>query len=327
MQKCEHFKGCFLRRLQLANACFTTSRRRHFAGIYCDLETISLPAMSSKPHISLVECPRDAMQGWDHFIPTEKKISYLNQLLKVGFDVLDCGSFVSPKAIPQMADTKEVLPQLNLDNTKSKLLVIIANEKGANDAVTFEQVNYLGYPFSISETFQKLNTNASIQESLTRVEAIQNLCVNNKKEMLVYISMGFGNPYGDEYSPEVAIHWVEKLSQLGIKHFALADTVGVSNPQNIEHIFNNLIPAFPQLKIGAHFHTTSTSWQEKLDAAHKSGCISYDGAIRGIGGCPMAQNDLVGNMDMSNLIQYFDAQGLDMEAYQKAVEMSWEVFV
>jgi hydroxymethylglutaryl-CoA lyase len=288
---------------------------------------ISLTPMSNASKISLVECPRDAMQGWNHFVPTEKKVEYLNQLLKVGFDVLDCGSFVSPKAIPQMADTKNVLPELQLDNSKSKLLVITANEKGATDAVAYEQVTYLGYPFSISETFQKLNTNATIEESLTRVEAIQNLCINNNKQMVVYISMGFGNPYGDEYSPEIAIHWVEKLAQLGIKTFALSDTVGVSNPQNIQHIFSNLIPSFPHLNIGAHFHTTPTTWQEKLVAAHEAGCMRYDGAVRGIGGCPMAQEELVGNMDMSNLIQQFGDGGLDIDAYKAAVALSFGVFV
>ncbi|MFM2387408.1 MAG: hypothetical protein RL660_2165 [Bacteroidota bacterium] len=277
--------------------------------------------------IAITECPRDAMQGWVHQIDTDIKVKYLNSLLQVGFDVLDCGSFVSPKAIPQMADTKLVLPQLQLDGIATKLLVIIANERGAADAVQYDEVTYLGYPFSISETFQKLNTNASIEESLHRVEAVQNLCVQNNKHLLVYISMGFGNPYGDEYNPEVAIKWVEQLSQLGIKHFALADTVGVATPPVITSIFSELIPAFPELEIGAHFHTTPTTWREKIEAAHKAGCTRYDGAIRGIGGCPMAQEELVGNMDTLNLLQYFEGYSISNSALEQSVQLSNSVFI
>jgi hydroxymethylglutaryl-CoA lyase len=277
--------------------------------------------------IAITECPRDAMQGWAHQIDTDVKVKYLNSLLQVGFDVLDCGSFVSPKAIPQMADTKLVLPQLQLDDVATKLLVIIANERGAADAVQYDEVTYLGYPFSISETFQKLNTNASIEESLHRVEAVQNLCVQNNKHLLVYISMGFGNPYGDEYNPEVAIKWVEQLSKLGIKHFALADTVGVATPPIITSIFSELIPAFPELEIGAHFHTTATTWREKIEAAHKAGCIRYDGAIRGIGGCPMAQEELVGNMDTLNLLQYFGGYSISNSALEQSVQLSNSVFI
>jgi hydroxymethylglutaryl-CoA lyase len=280
--------------------------------------------------IKLIECPRDAMQGWAHFIPTATKINYLNSLLKVGFDVLDCGSFVSPKAIPQMADTKDVLPQLNIEDTQTKLLTIIANERGATDAIAFEQISYLGFPFSISETFQKLNTNSTIEESLHRVEAIQNLCVNNKKEMVVYISMGFGNPYGDDYNADIAIKWIQKLQELGIKKFSLADTVGLAKPEIISYLFKHLIPAFSQLEIGAHFHTTTSTWKEKLDAATGAGCKVFDGAIRGIGGCPMAQEELVGNMDMINLLSYFKEEKksmIDEQAFDKSVLLSNSVFV
>jgi hydroxymethylglutaryl-CoA lyase len=280
--------------------------------------------------IQLIECPRDAMQGWAHFIPTATKVAYLNSLLQVGFDVLDCGSFVSPKAIPQMADTKDVLPQLNIEDTQTKLLTIIANERGATDAIGFEQISYLGFPFSISETFQKLNTNSTIEESLHRVEAIQNLCVNHKKEMVVYISMGFGNPYGDDYNADIAIKWISKLEQLGIKTFSLADTVGVASPENIAYLYKNLVPSFPELNIGAHFHTTTTTWQEKIEAAADNGCTMFDGAIRGIGGCPMAQEELVGNMDMINLLSYFKEEKksmIDEQAFDKSVLLSNSVFV
>ena len=203
----------------------------------------------------IVECPRDAMQGIKEWIPTEKKVTYLNKLLEVGFDTLDCGSFVSPKAIPQMKDTADVLRQLDLSNTSTKLSVIVANQRGANDAVQFEQVDYLGYPFSISETFQLRNTNATIQESLERVKAIQELCVAYDKEMIVYISMGFGNPYGDEWNVEIVQKWVNELVKLGINIFSLSDTIGVSNPQNISYLFSNLIPALPDVEFGAHLHT------------------------------------------------------------------------
>ncbi|RYE17049.1 MAG: hydroxymethylglutaryl-CoA lyase, partial [Sphingobacteriales bacterium] len=218
--------------------------------------------------ITLVECPRDAMQGWSHFIPTQQKVQYLNQLLKVGFDVLDFGSFVSAKAIPQMADTKDVLPQLDLSNTKTKLLAIVANTRGAEEAVAYEQIKYLGFPFSISETFQQRNTNKSIAESLVQVEEIQNLCVQHGKELVVYISMGFGNPYGDEYSAEIAIKWVGKLAQMGIKTIAMSDTVGVAEPSNIEYVFKSLVPEFKDVHIGAHFHSTADKWEEKIQTAY-----------------------------------------------------------
>lgn len=270
------------------------------------------------------------MQGWPNFIPTEKKITYLNQLLKVGFDVLDFGSFVSPKAIPQLADTKDVIPKIEL-NDRTKLLAIIANTRGAEDAVQFDEIHFLGFPFSISETFQKLNTNKTIAESLTQVQEIQNLCVSKGKKMVVYISMGFGNPYGDPYSAEVAIEWVEKLANMGIEHIALADTVGISNPENIQQIFSKLIPAFPNINIGAHFHSTAQQTDEKLLAAFESGCRSFDSSINGIGGCPMSKNELVGNLATEKVLAFADKHqislNIDRSAFEEAKRMAMEVFI
>ena len=286
-----------------------------------------------KMKVKLIECPRDAMQGWEHQIPTDNKVAYINQLLKVGFDTIDFGSFVSPKAIPQMADTKDVLPQLDMDNAKSKLLAIVANKRGANDAVAYEQINYFGFPFSISETFQQKNTNSSIAESLIRVEEIQNLCVRHNKELVVYISMGFGNPYGDPYNAEIAMEWVSKLAQMGISIFAMSDTVGVSNPDNISYIFSELTKEFKEknIEFGAHFHSTADTREEKLTAALESNCFRFDSAIKGIGGCPMAQNDLVGNMATEDLISFLEKNeidhGLDKDAFYKALQMAGEVFV
>lgn len=281
--------------------------------------------------ISLVECPRDAMQGWERFIPTEQKVAYLNSLLKVGFDVLDFGSFVSPKAIPQLADTKDVVPQLNMADTNTKLLAIIANTRGANDAVVFDEITYLGFPFSISETFQLRNTNKTIAESLKHVEEIQNLCVQRNKEMVVYISMGFGNPYGDEYNAEVAIKWVGQLAQLGIKTIAMADTVGVAQPDNIEYIYKSLIPEFTDINIGAHFHSTVETWEEKIQTAYDSGCLSFDSAIKGIGGCPMAEDELVGNIATERLVEWCQRKeiplSLDMDAFNQSLLMASDVFI
>lgn len=268
--------------------------------------------------IELIECPRDAMQGWAHPISTADKVRYLNTLLRVGFDVLDFGSFVSAKAIPQLADTKEVIPQLQL-NDRTKLLAIIANTRGAEDAVAYDEIHYLGFPFSISETFQQRNTNKSIAESLQQVEEIQSLCVQKRKELVIYISMGFGNPYGDPYNAEVAIEWVEKLSGLGIKTFAMSDTVGVANPENISYIFSNLIPQFPQLSIGAHFHSAPHNWQEKMGAAYAAGCVRYDSALKGIGGCPMAKNELVGNMATENVLSWCNEKGITMQLNEAAL--------
>ncbi len=280
--------------------------------------------------MKLIECPRDAMQGIHDFIPTEKKAAYINSLLNVGFDTIDFGSFVSPKAIPQMRDTAQVLEQLDLSTTKSKLLSIIANVRGAQDAVEFEEISYLGYPFSISETFQQRNTNASISESLSRVEEIQDLCVRNKKQLVVYISMAFGNPYGDEWSSDVAIAWTRRLAKLGIKIIALSDTIGVSNPENISFLFSKLVPEFPGIQIGAHLHTTPDTWEEKVHAAYTSGCRRFDSAIKGLGGCPMAADKLTGNMPTENLLSYFKKKniptGIDDKAFAEAMILAGTTF-
>lgn len=285
--------------------------------------------MSDK--LTLVECPRDAMQGWKHFIPTEQKVGYLNALLKVGFDILDCGSFVSPKAIPQMADTKDVLPQLQLDGVSTKLLTIIANTRGAEDAVQFDQVSYLGFPFSISETFQLRNTNKTIAESLKQVEEIQNLCVQRGKELVVYISMGFGNPYGDEYNADVAIKWVGELVKRGIRIISMADTVGVAKPDNIEYIFSSLVPEFKDVTIGAHFHSTIDKWEEKIATAYNNGCRSFDSAMKGIGGCPMAEDELVGNIATENVVDWAERQQIPLQLDKDAFKAAWlkaaEIFV
>ena len=261
--------------------------------------------------IKIIECPRDAMQGLHHYIPTQTKIDYINQLLKVGFDTIDFGSFVSPKAIPQMADTKEVLASLNLAQTNTKLLAIIANLKGAEMAVQYPEIKYLGFPFSISETFQQRNTNSSIAESLETVKAIQQLCVSNNKELVVYISMGFGNPYGDDWNTEIVEKWVNEMDQLGIKIISLSDTIGIANPETIAYLFKHLIPTFPNIEFGAHLHTTPNTWQEKIAAAYENGCKRFDGAMKGFGGCPMATDDLTGNMPTENMFSYFNNLNLE----------------
>lgn len=281
--------------------------------------------------LQLVECPRDAMQGWAHFIPTEEKVRYLNALLRVGFDVLDFGSFVSAKAIPQLADTRDVIPKLQLDGSKTELLAIIANTRGAEDAVAYDEIRYLGFPFSISETFQLRNTNKTIAQSLTQVEEIQNLCVRNGKEMVVYISMGFGNPYGDEYSAEVAIEWVGRLAGLGISTIAMADTVGVAEPKVIEYIFSRLVPEFGNVSIGAHFHSTPQTWESKISTAYQNGCVRFDSSLKGIGGCPMAKDELVGNIATENIVAWCDekgiALGLDRNALLEAMNIAGEIFI
>lgn len=281
-------------------------------------------------NITLVECPRDAMQGWKHFIPTERKVAYLNQLLKCGFDVLDFGSFVSAKAIPNLADTKDVIPQLQL-NGITKLLAIIANTRGAEEAVQYDEIHYLGFPFSISETFQLRNTNKTIAESLKQVEEIQQLCVKHGKELVVYISMGFGNPYGDEYSAEVAIKWVGQLAAMDIKTIAMSDTVGVAKPDNIEYIFKTLVPEFKGVHIGAHFHSTADKWEEKIQTAYDNGCVRFDSAMKGIGGCPMAEDELVGNIATENIVQWAGNKNiplqLNTEAFSEAWRMAAEIFM
>lgn len=289
-----------------------------------------MSSTSDKKYVKIIECPRDAMQGLHDFIPTNTKIDYINQLLKIGFDTLDFGSFVSPKAIPQMKDTAEVLAHLDMESTSTKLLAIVANERGARDAASHPEITYLGYPFSISETFQLRNTNATIKESLERVKVIQDICIKNKKELLIYISMGFGNPYGDIWNVDIVQHWVEQLARLGINIFQLSDTVGVAKPGSISYLFSELIPANPDVEFGAHFHTTMETWEEKVESAFHSGCMRYDGTIKGIGGCPMAQNNLVGNMPSEFLIQFMEKQGvnhlLDLGRYQKAAHLASEIF-
>ena len=284
-----------------------------------------------KSEIKLVECPRDAMQGWPHFIPTEKKIEYINALLKVGFDTIDFGSFVSPKAIPQMGDTKEVIGNLQLANSRSKLLAIIANQRGAEDAVIFDEITYLGFPFSVSEIFQKRNTNSTITESLGRVEEIQNLCIKNKKELVVYISMGFGNPYSDVYNEAIVFDWVNKLVDMDIKIISLADTVGLATKEQVYSITKYLIDSLPETEIGVHLHSTPINWKEKVDAALQAGCKRFDGALKGIGGCPMADDELVGNMNTELMIPYFEELGLlnnlNKEALQKCSMLASEIFV
>ena len=281
--------------------------------------------------IKLIECPRDAMQGWKNFIPTEKKNEYINSLLKVGFDTIDFGSFVSPKAIPQMADTAEVFRNLEPGVGNSKLLAIVANLRGAEEASQFDQITYLGFPFSVSETFQQRNTNSSIDESLKRVEEIQSLCINKNKKLVIYISMAFGNPYNDLYDEDIVFNWVEKLVELDIEIISLADTVGVASPEQVYDMTSYLVESLPSTEIGVHLHSTFENWQQKLDAAAKAGCNRFDGALKGIGGCPMANDELVGNMNTEWIISYFEknniATGLNKEALAESLRIAGEIFI
>lgn len=281
--------------------------------------------------VKLIECPRDAMQGISAFIPTEVKVRYLNELLKAGFDTIDIGSFVSPKAIPQMADTAEVLERIDASDSQSKLLIIIANERGAEDAVKQESVTYLGYPFSISETFQQRNTNTSIEGSWGRLARIAELAEVAGKELVVYISMAFGNPYGDPWSTDVALRWVNRLAnELGVRTIALSDTVGVAHPDDIKGMFKALIPALPQVEFGAHLHCRPDNWKSKTDAAWEAGCRRFDGAIKGYGGCPMAEDELVGNLQMElfarSLQERGISTGLDMVQLDRCVAEAARVF-
>lgn len=262
--------------------------------------------MSSE--IKIIECPRDAMQGIKQFIPTEKKAQYIQSLLRVGFDTIDFGSFVSPKAIPQMVDTAEVLSMLDLSNTTSKLLAIIANTRGAEDACKHAEINYLGYPFSISENFQMRNTHKTIAQSVVTLSEILEIANKANKEVVVYISMGFGNPYGDPWNVGIVGEWTERLSSMGVKILSLSDTIGSSNPESIQYLFSNLIPHYTNIEFGAHLHTTASTWFEKVDAAYKAGCKRFDGAIQGYGGCPMAKDELTGNMPTEKLLSYFTSQ-------------------
>jgi hydroxymethylglutaryl-CoA lyase len=280
--------------------------------------------------LKIVECPRDAMQGIKDFIDTELKVNYLNKLLRVGYDTIDFGSFVSPKAIPQMADTHQVIQALDLSDTDTRLSAIVANERGAKDACLYDTIDFLGYPFSISETFQLRNTNATIEQSLERIQEIQNLCIKHSKKLIIYISMGFGNPYGDAWNVEICQKWVDTLAHMDIKIMALSDTIGVATPESISYLFGNLIPPYPDVEFGAHLHTQPHNWKEKIAAAYKNGCYRYDSAIKGYGGCPMAKDDLTGNMPTENLIKYFKEieveTGLDEDAFAKALQYSSLIF-
>ena len=262
--------------------------------------------------MKLIECPRDAMQGLDEFIPTATKAAYINQLLKVGFDTIDFGSFVSPKAIPQLRDTADVLQKLDLTGSQSKLLAIVANVRGAEEALRWDEITYLGFPLSISETFQQRNTNKSITEALEAVTQIQDLCAKQNKTLVTYISMGFGNPYGDPYDVGIVEQFVDVLSTLGVKIISLADTIGVSKPDQIRYLFTSLVPKFPQIEFGAHLHSNPKNASEKIEAAFLSGCQRFDGAMMGFGGCPMAKDDLVGNMATEKMIAYFEHKGISL---------------
>jgi len=261
--------------------------------------------------VKIIECPRDAMQGIKAFIPTLKKVQYIQSLLRCGFDTIDFGSFVSPKAIPQMVDTAEVLSKLDLSDTESKLLAIIANVRGANDAVQHEAINYLGYPFSISENFQMRNTHKTIAESVEILKQILEIANGANKEVVAYLSMGFGNPYGDPWDVDIVGEWTEKLSNMGVKILSLSDTIGSSTPDVIAYLFANLIPKYPEIEFGAHLHTTPAAWHEKVNAAYKAGCRRFDGAIQGFGGCPMAKDELTGNMPTEKMISYFTSENVD----------------
>lgn len=279
--------------------------------------------------VKLIECPRDAMQGIKDFIPTALKVKYIQSLLGCGFDTIDFGSFVSPKAIPQMVDTAEVLSQLDLSKTKSKLLAIVANVRGAADAGAHEEIDYLGYPFSISENFQMRNTHKTIVESVKTLKVILEIAEATDKKVVTYISMGFGNPYGDPWNVEIVGEWTERLAEMGARILSLSDTVGTSDPETIDYLFANLIPKYPDIEFGAHLHTTPTKWHEKVDAAYKAGCRRFDGAIQGFGGCPMAKDELTGNMPTEKMLSYFTAKRTTTHvnamvfeaAYNKATEL------
>ena len=279
--------------------------------------------------VKIIECPRDAMQGIKQFIPTVQKVQYIQSLLRVGFDTIDFGSFVSPKAIPQMADTAEVLSQLDLSKTTSKLLAIVANVRGANDACKHSEIDYLGYPFSISENFQMRNTHKTISQSVDTLSEILEIANQLNKEVVVYISMGFGNPYGDPWNVDIVGEWTEKLANMGVKILSLSDTVGTSNPESIDYLFSNLIPKYPNIEFGAHLHTTPSTWFEKVDAAYKAGCNRFDGAIQGFGGCPMAKDELTGNMPTEKLLSYFtsnNANTLNALSFESAHNEASKIF-
>ncbi|MBC8757345.1 hydroxymethylglutaryl-CoA lyase [Kordia sp. YSTF-M3] len=280
--------------------------------------------------IKIIECPRDAMQGIKMFIPTEKKVQYIQSLLRVGFDTIDFGSFVSPKAIPQMVDTAEVLSKLDLSTTTSKLLAIVANVRGANDASTHPEIQYLGYPFSISENFQMRNTHKTIAQSIETLQEILNIADKTNKEVVAYLSMGFGNPYGDPWNVEIVGEWTEKLSNMGVKILSLSDTIGSSTPEVIDYLYANLIPKYTEIEFGAHLHTTPSLWHEKIDAAYKAGCRRFDGAIQGFGGCPMAKDELTGNMPTEKMVSYFTAAkantGIQAMSFESSYNEASKIF-
>ena len=279
--------------------------------------------------VKIIECPRDAMQGIKEFIPTEKKVQYIQSLLRVGFDTIDFGSFVSPKAIPQMVDTAEVLGQLDLSKTQSKLLAIIANTRGANDAAIHDEIDYLGYPFSISENFQMRNTHKTIAQSVETLSEILEIADKSNKQTVVYISMGFGNPYGDPWNVDIVGEWTEKLSGMGVGILSLSDTIGSSDAETISYLFSNLIPKYPTIEFGAHLHTTPSTWFEKIDAAYQSGCRRFDGAIQGFGGCPMAKDELTGNMPTEKLLSYFTSKQeneLNAMSFESAYNEASKIF-
>lgn len=284
----------------------------------------------SQNNFKLIECPRDAMQGLHNFIPTELKVEYLNLLLQVGFNTLDFGSFVSPKAIPQMADTAEVLAKLDLSNTNTKLLAIVANLRGVEDAIKHEAVDYLGFPFSISETFQQRNTNSSIMQSLNTVEEMLSLCAKKNKKAVIYLSMGFGNPYGDEWNYGIVEQWADVLVSKGAEILSLADTVGVSTPEKIENILPELISKFKNTEIGIHLHSTPADRFEKIEAAYRSGVTRIDSALKGFGGCPMAADDLTGNIATEDVISYLNSKeeilNLNMDKWKEAIAFSGKIF-
>jgi len=280
--------------------------------------------------VKIIECPRDAMQGIKEWIPTEKKVQYIQSLLRCGFDTIDFGSFVSPKAIPQMVDTAEVLAQLDLSDTQSKLLAIVANVRGAQDAVKHPEIQYLGYPFSISENFQMRNTHKTIAQSVEVLKEILDLANANNKEVVTYLSMGFGNPYGDPWNVEIVGNWAETLSDMGVKILSLSDTVGSSTPEIIDYLFANLIPKYQHIEFGAHLHTIPTKWHEKVNAAYNAGCRRFDGAIQGFGGCPMAKDELTGNMPTEKMLSYFTTikadSGLNPMSFESAYNEASKIF-
>ncbi|HQX44656.1 MAG TPA: hydroxymethylglutaryl-CoA lyase [Saprospiraceae bacterium] len=280
--------------------------------------------------VKIIECPRDAMQGLNYFVPTEIKLKYLNLLLEVGFDTLDFGSFVSAKAIPQLRDTHQITRLLESKSSPTKLLAIVANERGAQEAVEHKVIDYLGYPFSISETFQMRNTNSNLEQSFERVKRIMDIVSKHDKDLILYISMAFGNPYGDPWNSDIISFWLDKLRVLSCKTIALSDTIGVATPESISYIFSHLIPVYTEMEFGAHFHTLPNAWEEKIQAAYDSGCRRFDGAIKGYGGCPMAKDVLTGNMPTEHIIDFFYRQneetGIKKERFDEAMMFSSKVF-